>query len=68
MITAVNGEQIDSNADLPRIISLLDPGDKVTLDIIRDGEAQQLDRHPGRAPEHGPALTAAPGASGSARA
>jgi S1-C subfamily serine protease len=42
VITAVNGEQVESNADLPRIVSRLNPGDEVTLDIIRDGQSQQL--------------------------
>jgi S1-C subfamily serine protease len=51
VITAVNGEKIDENADLPRIISLLDPGDEVTLDIIRDGESQQLEMTLGNRPE-----------------
>jgi S1-C subfamily serine protease len=43
VITAVNGQQISSSQDLPRLISLLDPGDKATLDVIRDGERQQID-------------------------
>jgi len=42
VITAVNGEAVESNSDLPRIISLLDPGDEVTLDVIRDGDEEQL--------------------------
>jgi S1-C subfamily serine protease len=43
VVTAVNGQQISSSQDLPRLISLLDPGDKATLDVIRDGEHQQID-------------------------
>jgi S1-C subfamily serine protease len=43
VITAVDGEPIDSNSDLPRIISLLDPGDTVTVDILRDGDEEQLE-------------------------
>ena len=43
VIVAVNGEAIDSNADLPRLISLLDPGDEVTLDVIRDGDEEQVE-------------------------
>jgi S1-C subfamily serine protease len=43
VVTAVNGQEITSSQDLPRLISLLDPGDKVTLDIIRDGESQQVE-------------------------
>ena len=42
VITAVNGEQVVDNADLPRIVSRLNPGDDVTLDIIRDGDKQQI--------------------------
>jgi S1-C subfamily serine protease len=43
VVTAVNGQEISGSQDLPRVISLLDPGQKVTLDIIRDGESQQVD-------------------------
>jgi S1-C subfamily serine protease len=43
VVTAVDGQEISSSQDLPRIISLLDPGQKVTLDIIRDGDSQQVD-------------------------
>jgi S1-C subfamily serine protease len=43
VITAVNGERIVENADLPRIVSRLDPGDEVTLDVIRDGDSEQLE-------------------------
>jgi S1-C subfamily serine protease len=43
VVTAVNDQEITSSQDLPRIISLLDPGEKVTVDVIRDGESQQVD-------------------------
>jgi len=43
VITAVNGQPVVDNADLPRIVSTLNPGDKVTLDIVRDGEKQTID-------------------------
>ena len=43
VITAVNGEKIVENSDLPRIVSRLNAGDKVTLDVIRDGEQQQIE-------------------------
>jgi S1-C subfamily serine protease len=42
VITAVNGERITSSQDLPRLISLLNPGDEVTLDVIRDGESAEI--------------------------
>ncbi|HLM31884.1 MAG TPA: trypsin-like peptidase domain-containing protein [Solirubrobacterales bacterium] len=51
VITAVNGEPLVSNSDLPRIISLLDPGDVVTLDIVRDGDEQQIDIELGERPD-----------------
>jgi S1-C subfamily serine protease len=43
VIVAVDGEPIEANSDLPRMISRLDPGDEVTLEIIRDGERQELE-------------------------
>ena len=53
VITAVNGKDVVTSSDLPRLIALLDPGDKVTLDIIRDGDEQQLDVTLGKRPEQG---------------
>ena len=43
VITAVNGEAITDNADLPRIVSRLNPGDVVTLDIVRDDDTEQIE-------------------------
>ena len=43
VIVAVNGEPLVGESDLPELISLLDPGDEVTLEIIRDGEHQDVD-------------------------
>jgi S1-C subfamily serine protease len=43
VIVAVNGDEIVSESDLPRLISLLDAGDEVTLEIIRDGEHQEIE-------------------------
>jgi S1-C subfamily serine protease len=50
LITAVNGETITDNADLPRIVSRLSPGDVVTLDIVRDGDEQQVELTLGERP------------------
>jgi S1-C subfamily serine protease len=50
VIVAVNGDRIVTESDLPRLISLLDPGDDVTLEIIRDGERQDLDLTLGERP------------------
>jgi S1-C subfamily serine protease len=54
VIVAVDGEPIQANADLPRMISLLDPGDEVTLDVLRDGEHQQIDVTLGERPDEVP--------------
>jgi S1-C subfamily serine protease len=43
VIVSVNGDEIVGESDLPRLISLLDPGDEVTLGIIRDGERQEVE-------------------------
>jgi S1-C subfamily serine protease len=43
VIVAVNGEEIVGESDLPRLISRLDPGEAVTLEIIRDGEHQDVE-------------------------
>jgi S1-C subfamily serine protease len=50
VIVAVDGEPIDAEADLPRLISLADPGDLVTLDIIRDGDEEQIEVELGERP------------------
>jgi S1-C subfamily serine protease len=50
VITGVNGEAITDNADLPRIVSRLAPGDTVTLDIIRGGDEQQVELTLGERP------------------
>lgn len=51
VIVAVDGEEIVGVADLPRIISRRDPGDEVTLEIIRDGERMDLTIELGTRPE-----------------
>jgi len=43
VIVAVDGQEIVGESDLPRIISRLDPGDEVTLEIIRDGEREEIE-------------------------
>ncbi len=43
VIVAVDGEKLTGESDLPRLISRLDPGTEVTLEIIRDGERQEVD-------------------------
>jgi S1-C subfamily serine protease len=43
VITAVDGEKLVTESDLSRIISQHQPGDEVTLQIIRDGDEQDVD-------------------------
>ncbi len=43
VIVAVDGEELVGESDLPRLIARLDPGDEVTLEIIRDGEREEVD-------------------------
>ncbi len=42
VIVAVNGEPIVGEADLPRLVSRLDPGEEATLEVIRNGEREEI--------------------------
>jgi S1-C subfamily serine protease len=42
VIVAVNGEPIVGEADLPRLVSRLDPGEEATLEVIREGEREEI--------------------------
>jgi S1-C subfamily serine protease len=52
-IVAVDGHKIVGETDLPELISQHDPGDTVTLEIIRDGNSQNVDVKLGERPETG---------------
>ena len=43
IIVSVDGEEIEDASDLPRIISRTDPGEEVTLGIVRNGEEMDVD-------------------------
>ena len=43
VVTAVNGEPVETAEALVETISGLEPGDEITLDYTRDGEAQTAD-------------------------
>jgi S1-C subfamily serine protease len=43
VITAIDGEELVDGEDLPVLVSRYDPGDTVTLEVIRDGETEELD-------------------------
>ena len=49
VIVAVDGDEIVGETDLPKLIAQHDPGDTVTLEIIRDGETPERRREAGRA-------------------
>jgi len=53
VITAVDGEEIVGESDLPRIIALRDPGDVVTLEVIREGETEEIEVELGERPTEG---------------
>jgi S1-C subfamily serine protease len=43
VIVAVDGQKVAAENDLPRLITQLNPGQTVTLRIIRDGNTQDID-------------------------
>jgi S1-C subfamily serine protease len=43
VIVSVEGEELVEEADLPRIISRLEPGETVSMEIIRDGERMNVE-------------------------
>ncbi len=51
VIVAVDGDEIVGETDLPRLIAQHGPGDTVTVEIVRDGEARSLDVELGERPE-----------------
>jgi S1-C subfamily serine protease len=53
VIVAVGGNRIASESDLPALISRFDPGETVTLEIIRDGQTQSIDVKLGERPSTG---------------
>ncbi|GIK76535.1 MAG: PDZ domain-containing protein [Acidobacteria bacterium] len=50
-IVAVDGEKLVAENDLSRLIAAYEPGDEVTLQIIRDGELMDVDVTLGTRPE-----------------
>jgi S1-C subfamily serine protease len=51
VITAIDGEAIVAASDLPEVISHHQPGDEITVDILRDGEPMQVDVTLGQRPD-----------------
>jgi S1-C subfamily serine protease len=50
VITAIDGDEIVNETDLPQLIARHDPGDTVKVEIIRDGETQTVDVKLGERP------------------
>jgi S1-C subfamily serine protease len=50
-IVAVDGQEIVGESDLPKLIAQHDPGDQVTLELIRDGQTQNVDVELGERPD-----------------
>ena len=53
VIQSVNGHAIVSSGDLPAVIGLATPGDKVQLNVWRQGQRESLDATLGNAGENG---------------
>jgi serine protease Do len=51
VIRKLNGQPIVASGDLPAMLSLAKPGDKVTMDVWRDGKIVKLDARLGDASE-----------------
>ena len=51
VITAIDGQPVSGMEDLISVINGKDPGDTVTLDVIRDGDKQQIDVDLGNRPD-----------------
>lgn len=56
VIRAINGKPVVASGDLPAYIGLAKPGEKVTLDIWRDGQRKQLEARLGDAKDKGEQL------------
>jgi len=53
VITAIGGQKVVNESDLPRLITSYDPGDTVHVQIIRDGKTQTVDVKLGERPSSG---------------
>lgn len=51
LITAIEGEELVNGEDLPEIVSRYSPGDTVTLEVLRDGEREEVDLTFGTRPD-----------------
>jgi len=51
VIVAVDGDKIVRETDLPKLIAQHEPGDTVTVEVIRDGETRNIDVKLGERPD-----------------
>jgi len=51
VILAINGRRIVGESELSRIIARLDPGEKVRLEILRDGKRREIEVELGERPD-----------------
>lgn len=42
VILSLNGQSINESADLPHLVGNMKPGDKINLDVIRNGQRKSL--------------------------
>jgi S1-C subfamily serine protease len=54
VIAAVDGQEIVEDADLAEAVSEHAPGDTVTVEVVRDGEVEELEIELGERPEQAP--------------
>ena len=43
LITAIDGQELVDGEDLPELVSRYDPGETVTLEVLRDGEPEEVE-------------------------
>jgi S1-C subfamily serine protease len=54
VIVAVDGQELVEEADLAELIAQYSPGDTVTLEVLRDGDTEEIDVELGERPEQTP--------------
>jgi serine protease Do len=60
VITSVNGQVVNSNADLPPLVGMLPPGSKARIGVIRDGKPRELTVTLGQLPSDAQRVAAQP--------
>ncbi|MDG9856564.1 MULTISPECIES: DegQ family serine endoprotease [Pseudomonas] len=61
VILSLNGQTINESADLPHLVGNMKPGDKASLEVIRDNKRQTLSLTIGSLPEDDDAIAAVEG-------